>query len=184
VAGLGVTGAGGWRHPDAVPEAARPVAGVTGAEAVRAGWFGDSADQADAFGARPAGSTSTASSPGVPTAAAPGPSLAGSRVRAKAAAREAERRRRPPWFVREFLLTVALVGVMIGMIIVVVEAHWRQGLFGVGVVLLVLALARLVLPARLVGMLAVRGRLFDTVTLLALGSAVIGLMLEVPLPTR
>jgi hypothetical protein len=64
----------------------------------------------------------------------------------------------------------------------IVESHWRLGLSGLGAVLLVLAVARLVLPARAVGMLAVRGRLFDCVTLLVLGGGVIGLMLEVPLP--
>jgi len=64
----------------------------------------------------------------------------------------------------------------------VVQQRWRQGLFGVGAVLLVMALTRLLLPTRSVGMLAVRGRLFDVVTLLLLGIAVIGLTLSVPLP--
>ncbi|WP_232425182.1 DUF3017 domain-containing protein [Pseudofrankia inefficax] len=106
---------------------------------------------------------------------------AGSRARAKAQ-RAAERRRGGPWFVREFALTAALAGVVVGMILVVAQNRWRVGLFGIGTVLLVLAAARLVLPAHRMGLLAVRGRLFDTVLLTVLGAAVIGLTLTVPLP--
>jgi hypothetical protein len=112
-------------------------------------------------------------------AAVPPPRPVLGRAAARAQARAA---RRGPWFVREFLLTAALVGVVVAMMMIVVESRWRQGLSGLGAVLLALAVARLVLPARAVGMLAVRGRLFDTVTLLVLGAGVIGLMLEVPLP--
>ncbi|ADP84137.1 hypothetical protein FraEuI1c_6153 [Pseudofrankia inefficax] len=83
---------------------------------------------------------------------------------------------------REFALTAALAGVVVGMILVVAQNRWRVGLFGIGTVLLVLAAARLVLPAHRMGLLAVRGRLFDTVLLTVLGAAVIGLTLTVPLP--
>ncbi|WP_307873888.1 MULTISPECIES: DUF3017 domain-containing protein [unclassified Frankia] len=109
------------------------------------------------------------------------PPPAGSRARAKAQ-RAAERRRCGPWFVREFALTAALAGVVVGMILVVAQNRWRVGLFGIGTVLLVLAAARLVLPAQRMGLLAVRGRLFDTLLLTVLGAAVIGLTLTVPLP--
>ncbi|WP_238439190.1 DUF3017 domain-containing protein [Frankia nepalensis] len=111
---------------------------------------------------------------------AAGPGGQGPRARAKAA-RAAERRSRAPWFVREAALTLALVGVGAGLVMVERE-RWRTGLFGVGTVLLVMALARLVLPARRVGALAVRGRLFDVVALLAFGGGVIGLTLTVPIP--
>ncbi len=83
---------------------------------------------------------------------------------------------------RELALTVALAGVAVGMILVVAQNRWRVGLFGIGTLLLVLAAARLVLPARRLGMLAVRGRLFDAVLLTAFGAAVIGLTLTVPIP--
>ncbi|WP_232303865.1 DUF3017 domain-containing protein [Pseudofrankia sp. DC12] len=105
----------------------------------------------------------------------------GSRAQAKAR-RAAEQRRGGPWFVRELALTVALAGVAVGMILVVAQNRWRVGLFGIGTLLLVLAAARLVLPARRLGMLAVRGRLFDAVLLTAFGAAVIGLTLTVPIP--
>jgi hypothetical protein len=84
--------------------------------------------------------------------------------------------------VRQLVPTAALAGVTVGLVLVV-EQRWRQGLFGIGAVLLVMALARLVLPARSVGVLVVRGRLFDVLTLLLLGGAVFGLTLSVPFPT-
>ncbi|WP_232793884.1 DUF3017 domain-containing protein [Pseudofrankia saprophytica] len=104
----------------------------------------------------------------------------GSRAQAKAL-RAAERRSRSPWFVRQLVLTAALAGVTLSLVMVV-QQRWRQGLFGLGAVLLVMTLARLVLPTRSVGMLAVRGRLFDAATLLIMGCAVIGLTLLVPIP--
>jgi hypothetical protein len=79
------------------------------------------------------------------------------------------------------VLSVALVGIVAGLVLVLAQ-RWRLGLFGVGAVMLTLAVARLVLPARSVGMLAVRSRLFDVVTMLVLGGVVIGLTLTVPLP--
>ncbi|WP_241841954.1 DUF3017 domain-containing protein [Pseudofrankia sp. BMG5.36] len=114
-----------------------------------------------------------------PTAGGPTP-RPGSRAHAKAR-RAAERRSRSPWFIRQLVLTAALAGVTLGLVMVT-QQRWRQGLFGVGAVLLVMALARLALPTRSVGMLAVRGRLFDVVTLLVLGLSVIGLTLTVPIP--
>jgi hypothetical protein len=81
------------------------------------------------------------------------------------------------------VLTAALLGVGVGLVLVI-EARWRQGLLGIGLVLGVTALARLVLPTRRVGMLAVRSRIFDVVTLLAFSIAVIVLTLAVPIPGR
>lgn len=72
-----------------------------------------------------------------------------------------------------------LGGVCLGLLLVS-QDYWRRGLLTVGGVLLVAAVLRLCLPGRKVGMLAVRGRLFDTVTLVVLGGAVIVLTLEVP----
>jgi hypothetical protein len=60
--------------------------------------------------------------------------------------------------------------------------HWRQGLLGLGIVALATAVVRLLLPTRLVGLLAVRGRLFDVVMLAGLAVAILGLTLAVPLP--
>ncbi|ONH32187.1 hypothetical protein BL253_06325 [Pseudofrankia asymbiotica] len=83
---------------------------------------------------------------------------------------------------RQFVLTAALAGVTLGLVMVAQQQRWRQGLLGVGAVLLVMALVRLTLPTRRVGMLAVRGRLLDTAILLILGISVIGLTLTVPIP--
>lgn len=106
---------------------------------------------------------------------------AGSRAQAKAR-RAAERRHQAPWFVRQFALAAALVGVTVGMVLVVQQSRWRMGLFGIGALLLVLAAARLVLPARCLGALAVRSRLFDVVIMIVFGAAIIGLTLAVPIP--
>jgi Protein of unknown function (DUF3017) len=83
------------------------------------------------------------------------------------------------WFRREVVLTVVLAGVAVGLVLVA-EDRWRRGLLGVGVVLLGAAVLRLVLPTRSIGMLAVRSRVFDVLTLLAFGAAVIVLTLAVP----
>ncbi|MEX5712574.1 DUF3017 domain-containing protein [Parafrankia sp. FMc6] len=72
-----------------------------------------------------------------------------------------------------------LGGVALGLLFVS-QDHWRRGLLTAGDVLLVAALLRLCLPTRQVGMLAVRGRVFDTVTLVVLGTAVIVLTSTVP----
>jgi Protein of unknown function (DUF3017) len=105
----------------------------------------------------------------------------GARARAKAQ-RAAEERDRAPWYVRELALTVGLAGVVIGLIMVVVQYRWRVGVVGIGADMLLLAVARLVLPTRRVGVLAVRSRWFDVLTLLVLGVAVVGLTLAVPIP--
>ncbi|OAA18818.1 Protein of unknown function (DUF3017) [Frankia sp. EI5c] len=77
------------------------------------------------------------------------------------------------------LFVGVLGGVGFGLLLVS-QDYWRRGLLTVGGVLLVAGALRLCLPTRKVGMLAVRGRLFDTVTLVVLGGAVIVLTLAVP----
>lgn len=77
------------------------------------------------------------------------------------------------------MFPAALAGVTVGLLLVS-QDHWRRGLLTVGVVLVVAAALRLVLPRPRVGMLAVRGKIFDVLTLLALGIGVIVLTLSVP----
>lgn len=83
------------------------------------------------------------------------------------------------WLRREVVFAVVLVGVAGGFGLVS-QNRWRRGLLLIGVVLVVAGCARLALPARRVGLLAVRGRVFDTLLLLVLGGAVIGLTTAVP----
>lgn len=83
------------------------------------------------------------------------------------------------WLRREVVFAVVLVG-MAGGFGLVSQNRWRRGLLLIGVVLVVAGCARLALPARRVGLLAVRGRVFDTLLLLVLGGAVIGLTTAVP----
>jgi hypothetical protein len=80
---------------------------------------------------------------------------------------------------------IALGGVLLAVVVglaLVGQDHWRRGLLLAGAGLLAGAVVRLVLPARVAGLLAVRGRIFDSVVLAVLGTAVIVLTSSVPLP--
>jgi hypothetical protein len=76
----------------------------------------------------------------------------------------------------------ALAVFAVGLLGVVAAAqhHWRKGLYIVGAALLLGAVLRLVLPARRVGSLAVRGKVVDVAMLLVLGAAVAFLAGTVP----
>ncbi|RZU33121.1 DUF3017 domain-containing protein [Blastococcus saxobsidens] len=95
---------------------------------------------------------------------------------------------RPPLYVRRpFLagvirqlpLLAVLLAVGAGLLLVTFE-HWRIGLVVVGLSLVGAALLRLLLPARQVGFLAVRGRAVDVVLLAGVGLALTGVALAVP----
>lgn len=81
----------------------------------------------------------------------------------------------------EIPLGAVLLVVLVGLALVG-QDHWRRGLLLAGVGLLAAAVLRLVLPARLSGLLVVRGRLFDVAVLSALGLAVLVLTSSVPVP--
>jgi hypothetical protein len=81
----------------------------------------------------------------------------------------------------EVALGTVLLVVLVGLALVG-QDHWRRGLLLVGGGLLLGAAVRLLMPGRTVGLLAVRGRVFDTIVLAALGVAVLVLTSSVPLP--
>ena len=58
--------------------------------------------------------------------------------------------------------------------------YWRKGLFVIGLALLLGGFLRLVLPARRIGVLAVRGRASDVLTLAVFGAAVVLISAVVP----
>lgn len=70
--------------------------------------------------------------------------------------------------------------VLAGGLLTVAFGSWRRGTEYVGVAVFLAMLLRLVLPTHSVGMLAVRGRVFDTVTMLLVGGAVVVLSIVVP----
>ena len=76
---------------------------------------------------------------------------------------------------------LVLAAVAAGLALVAVE-RWRVGLYVVGLALLLGAGLRSSLPERAAGLLAVRGRTLDVVTLLVLGSGVLVLANSVPSP--
>lgn len=63
---------------------------------------------------------------------------------------------------------------------VVATGHWRRGSFAVGCSVLLAGALRAVLPARIAGLLVVRGRWFDTALLVLVGGAMTALTLVVP----
>jgi hypothetical protein len=67
-------------------------------------------------------------------------------------------------------------------IVIVAFGRWRKGLFVVAVGLLLGGFLRLVLPARRAGVLVVRSRITDVVTLATLGAAVLLLAAVIPNP--
>jgi hypothetical protein len=77
------------------------------------------------------------------------------------------------------VFAAVVTGVVLGLALVS-QDRWRRGMLIVGAVLVLASLARLVLPVRRIGLLAVRGRLFDTTILLLFGLAVIVITFEVP----
>lgn len=78
---------------------------------------------------------------------------------------------------RVYLALVLAVVVALG---VVVAGHWRVGVAGIGAVFLVGAVARSVIGIDHVGMLQVRGRLFDITWMTFLGSVLLVLALTIP----
>ncbi|MFL6138236.1 MAG: DUF3017 domain-containing protein [Frankiaceae bacterium] len=78
------------------------------------------------------------------------------------------------------LPTLAVIGVLALGLVGVGLDHWRKGAIVIGIAPLLAAGLRLVLPAREVAPLAVRGRGFDVVLLACLGLAVIVLAYVVP----
>ena len=111
----------------------------------------------------------------------PAPAFKGTRASARHASESARRARADARTVGVIPLLAVLVIVALGVYIA-----WREGSAGGGVggvvggaALLATAVARLLLPARLVGLLATRKRATDVVTLTAFGTCllVVGLVL-------
>ncbi|MGJ6981336.1 DUF3017 domain-containing protein [Aestuariimicrobium soli] len=63
---------------------------------------------------------------------------------------------------------------------IVATGHWRKGAFALGCAVVLGGLLRAVLPAKTVGLLAVRARWLDTVLLLLCGGAMWALTMLVP----
>lgn len=76
-------------------------------------------------------------------------------------------------------MMVVLLGFAAGVALVGLH-FWRKGLFVTGLALLLGGFLRLVLPTRRAGVLAVRGRTTDVLTLAAFGAAVVLLAAVVP----
>jgi hypothetical protein len=76
-----------------------------------------------------------------------------------------------------FAVVLLIAGVGIAAISL---AHWRRGVFLVGLAALVAAMFRLVLRSRDAGLLVVRSRVFDVVALCTMGVGVILLTILVP----
>lgn len=92
---------------------------------------------------------------------------------------------RPPirggWVGRQWPLLTVLGGGVVGIGLVATD-HFRSGCLLLGISVLFASLARLVLPARRVGLLVVRSRAFDVLALTTMGVALVVLAIIVPAP--
>lgn len=80
---------------------------------------------------------------------------------------------------REAPALLVLVAVAAGLVLTTL-GHWRGGLYGVGLALLLAAGLRSSLPRAVAGLLAVRSRTLDVLVLLVLGTGVLLLANAVP----
>lgn len=67
-----------------------------------------------------------------------------------------------------------------GSLAITATGHWRRGAFAVGCTVLLAGVLRGVLPDRRAGLLAVRGRWFDTALLLVAAGAMLAVTMVVP----
>ena len=84
---------------------------------------------------------------------------------------------------REWPFLVVTAGIVAGLVVVVVFDRFRRGTVLLAASVVLGAWLRLLLPTDRVGLLAVRGRVFDVVTLIVLGVALTVLALVVPSPS-
>ena len=97
-------------------------------------------------------------------------------------ARHAQRTRRSFPVPREWPITLILLGVAVSLLVVALN-HFRRGTVLLALFVLLAAALRLVLPAREAGLLAVRSRLIDVLTLGSLGAGLLFFALIVPPPS-
>jgi hypothetical protein len=90
---------------------------------------------------------------------------------------------RPGLLQREWPFIVVAAGIVLGLVVVVALDRFRRGTLLLAASVVLGAWLRALLPTERVGVLAVRGRLFDVVTLLVLGGALTVLALVVPSPS-
>jgi hypothetical protein len=83
------------------------------------------------------------------------------------------------WVGRQWPLLSVLGGGVVGLAAVALD-HFRTGCLLLGFSVLFAALARLLLPARRVGLLVVRSRAFDVLALAIMGVALVVLAIIVP----
>jgi hypothetical protein len=83
---------------------------------------------------------------------------------------------RGPLLLREWPLTAVIGVIGVGLIVIAMH-HFRWGSLAIASGTLVAAFLRLVLPARRIGLLAVRGRIIDVVTMGSIGIALMVLAL-------
>lgn len=83
------------------------------------------------------------------------------------------------WVARQWPLLLVLGCGAAGLGLVALN-HFRTGCILLGAAVLFAALARAVLPARRVGLLVVRSRIFDVIVLLSLGGGLVVVSVVVP----
>jgi hypothetical protein len=80
-----------------------------------------------------------------------------------------------PWYAQiagQWPLAITLLGIALG-VVVMGASFWRRGATMIGLTVAGASVLRLVLPARMVGLLEVRSRWLDTLILFLIGSGIL-----------
>jgi hypothetical protein len=83
----------------------------------------------------------------------------------------------PQWF-QMLLVLIFLVAVAAGVVSIIAE-HWRRGIMSVGIGMVWLGVARWFVDSRLMGVLAVRSRKFDSAFCVIVGGLLLLIALQV-----
>lgn len=86
--------------------------------------------------------------------------------------------------IRRNLPLIVVGGVILVAVVLVISGRWRRGAVVLGGAALLTSALRLTTPAERIGVLAVRGRVVDTVSLALVGSVIVWIALSIdPLGT-
>lgn len=90
----------------------------------------------------------------------------------------------PVGFMKKNLPMLAVLTVMAAAVVLVLADRWRRGTLVFGVAVIIGAVARWFVPADRAGLLAVRGKNFDTIAMSVMGAIIVSLALTIdPLGT-
>lgn len=81
--------------------------------------------------------------------------------------------------VRSIPITIVLAIVVLGLVLIAL-AHWRRGTVALALAMLLAGVLRMLLSERVIGVLAVRGKVFDVVFYGFVGATMLALAIGLP----